>query len=139
MDPKNHAAMLEALKRKKAHGVDLTVMIGHPGEHPAMQGGDAHDAPGLHGDETDDEDQKELGLAPEAEEIGESTDEKDRELASEGHEGNHVPGEEIINHPPAPGEEGHGLMPGHLSGHGQLGRHSMHNRIMKKRHEMGGK
>ena len=138
MDPKNHAAMLEALRRKKAHGVDLTVMIGHPGEHPMAHNGDAHgdgEGDASHDEETE---QKELGLAPEAEEVGESADEKARELAMEGHEGNHVPGEEIINHP-GDEEEGHGLMAGHLSGHGQLGRSSMHHRMMKKKHLMGGK
>lgn len=52
-------AMVEALQRRKAKGLDLTILIGPHGEA---------EMPG--GAESQKDDEKELGMAPDAEQIG---------------------------------------------------------------------
>jgi hypothetical protein len=70
-DPK---MMLEALRRKKAQGVDLTIIIGDPEDAPGAEGPGMLGAMGTDDMEPDDggddpEDQA-LGLAPQAPEVG---------------------------------------------------------------------
>lgn len=80
--------MLEALKNKKAHGIDVTLIMAgpHNTEDPMAM---------------DEDERKELDLAPDATPIGEEQDKKDEALGKAGHHDNMMPGAEQINHPDA--------------------------------------
>lgn len=118
--------MLQALKDKKAKGLDVTILLGHP--H------DGQDEP-LHDstkDEMSDDDSKELGLAPDATELGEDQDQKDMALGKSGHHDNMMPGEEMIDHPDE--EEDKKLIEEELA-KAHMGKRSMVHRGMMKRHQ----
>ena len=88
MNPK---LMQQALQKRKAKGLDITILLGMP------EGMEDESAP-----DSEDEESKELDLAPSATEIGDADEERDEALGKMGHMGNEVPGEEIINHPDSP-------------------------------------
>jgi len=121
MEHANHAAMLEALKRKKAHSLDINIVLGHPD--------DKADAPGVHEDPTvgktpmsndnkDEEEQKELGLAPDAEEIGDEGEKKPEDGTP-------------LDNPMHP------AMEEALSHHGMMGKGSIHGRMLAAKHGHG--
>jgi hypothetical protein len=109
--------MLEAIRRKKARGLDMTVLL-----NPHEDNGAVNDNEDEEKDQTQD-----LQLAPEATEIGCEDDAHDETMGHLGSaEDNETPGEEIINHPGSP--EDHALIASELAKAG-MGRHSMAGRL----------
>lgn len=132
MNSANHAAMQEALKRKKAHGIQLTITVGHPGDKPGASAMEDHDGAPHEGeghgvDPEEDRDRKELNLAPEATEIGEEADKKDEAIGHATHTGNLTPGAELINHPDPEGDK---KMIEEALSKGHFGSRSLHRRAM---------
>lgn len=82
-----HAAMMEALKRRKEKGLDIAIIVGgHDDKASGPMMGDP------------DQDQKELGLAPDAEKVGEERDMKDMKDGAMGHDAEKMmPGTEVMN------------------------------------------
>ncbi len=85
----DHKAMQQALMRNKAKGLDITILLGAPGEQ--VEHGNMGDGP------SDEDESKELNLAPDATPLGQEQDEKDETLGHLGHDKNMTPGEELIN------------------------------------------
>ncbi len=80
--------MHEALQKRKVNGLDITILLGAPGEKIGVAGAPGQDA---------DEEAKELDMAPPATELGEAQDADDEALGKLGHQGNMTPGAELIN------------------------------------------
>lgn len=117
MDNANPGSMVEALRRKKvADGVNLTIIIGEPDEtmQDSVTPGDG--AP--MSEEMSDDERKELGLAPDATELGD-TDQLEKPIA---------PGDTDAM---ALQEQGPGMMQKALDQSPLLGRNSMHSRMKR--------
>lgn len=106
----NQSLMQQALKRKKANGFDISITI-EPmdGEKDMAQG---------------DEENKELGMAPDATPIGQKQDEKDQLLGEMSLDKPEVPGEEVMDNTQK--QEDAGLIQEALS---RLGRGTMAHKI----------
>lgn len=118
MENSNPSAMLEALRRRKmGEGVNLTIIVGNPDE-TQMNG---VDQPGdmMPDDAMDEDETKELGMAPEATELGEDPTEKPL-----------APGDTDLAEA---AQDGPGMMQGALDKSPLLGRNSMHARMKKGR------
>lgn len=102
----NPDLMREALRQKKAGALDLTIIIGDPnagGTSKSLTIGESGDPADTDlSTEEDEDDQKTLGLAPDATPLGETQDENDEDL---GEAGNLQTGnEEDLNQAPDPQE-----------------------------------
>ena len=109
--------MMEALRQKKARGLDVTILLGggHEGQEEPLE-----DA---------DQERKELGLAPDATPLGHDQDERDVAQGQAGHHENMMPGEEIENHPDA--AEDKALIENVLAS-SHLGKNSVHRKTHAK-------
>lgn len=121
MDNANSGQMLEALRRKKmSDGINLTIIIGDPDEtqQDGVEMGDGLPDEQAMPDLANEDEQKELGLAPDATELGE-TDQLEKPLA---------PGDKDAA---MAQEDGPGMMQQALDKSPLLGRQSMHSRMKR--------